>query len=418
LNAYFSSQFSQLPFNNIESQINASFSNVSFYYGGCLKGMNLFISQPGSYYMLDIISPNRGHNCLAQWNAFQDMQNITPIQNQTLFNLNQSIQQFYDYVNQQDITNILNSLKAIQTQSQQLESSYNQIVNDYTQFTNFCLSNNTNNAVTFMFFNQQQQNENITCFYQSFLDQDLKNIESLSQQGNNYNIQNMQNQIYTQTIQRVNAAQATIEKNQSINTLQSAEAQYQKIKNFYAGTSVSISFISAYEQQAQNSLNSSNFSSAAIDNFSQQVQQLYGISNQFNLTSYSLSNSLNVINTAIERVGRSDPRIQQAQNNYTLLYNQYKTLSQQLSNGGAVTNNQLQAIQTQTDSLSKYAASLQPPENQFGWIQIIAVIVIVIVIIEVLFYFKKFKKEPPKITDLKTGYSLNSDNASQTQLKK
>ncbi|MCL5011366.1 MAG: hypothetical protein M1594_00515 [Candidatus Marsarchaeota archaeon] len=409
LSAYFSSQFSQLPFNNLESQINASFYNVSFYYGGCLQGIESYLAVPYNTYMLSVIIPNQGFVCQLQWEAYNDMQNITSAQNQSIYNLNQSIQQFYSNVQQQNINGILGILSTIQTSAQQLDTSYNRMTSDFTTFTNFCGGNNTNTAIIGMFLTPTQQNENISCFYQSFIDQDLKNIAGLAQQGNNYNIQSMESQIYTQTTQRTNAAQIEMQKSQSLNEMQSAEATYQKVKNFYAGTSVSTSFLSGLQLQAQNSLNSSNFSSGIIDKFSQAVQQFYGVSSQFNLTTYSLSNTLNVINTAIERVGRSDPRIQQVQQNYTSIEEQYKNLSQELSNGIPITTSQLQAVQTQSDSLSNYATSLQPPENQFGWIQIIAVIVIVIVIIIVLFYFKKFKKEPPKITDLSTEYNLNSN---------
>ncbi len=418
LSAYFSSQFSQLPFNNIESKINASFNNVSFYYGGCLQSLGYFVDNSMNNYIETVISPAQGLNCRSQWLAYQDMINITSNQIQTLFNLNQSIQQFYNYTQQTNLNNILNALNSINTLSQQLDSAYSQITNDFTTFTYFCQSNTTNNVVVQMLLTPAQINNNVSCFYQSFIDQDLKNIASLAQQGNNYNIQSMENQIYAQTSQRINSAQIEIQKSNSLNEMQSAEATYQKVKNFYAGTSVSTSFLSDLQLQAQNSLNSSNFSSGIIDNFSKSVQQLYGVSSQFNVTTYSLSNTLNAINTAIERVGRSDPRIQQAQANYTSLNSQFKAYAQQLSNGGVVTGSQLQTLQAQSDSLSNYVSSLQPPENQFGWLQIIAVIIIIIVIIVVLFYFRRFKKTPPKITDLKTGYSLNSNNSGQTQLKK
>jgi|GEM_PF-2878824 len=408
LSAYFSNQFSQLPFNNLAQQINSSFYNVSFYYGGCLQGIESFLSVPYNTYMLSVIIPNQGYVCQPQWEAYKDMQNITAAQNQSIYNLNQSIQQFYASIQQQDINGVLEVLNSIQTAAQQLDSSYTRLTSDFTTFTNFCGSNNTNTVIIGMFLSPTQQNENISCFYQSFIDQDLKNIANLAQQGNNYNIQNMESQIHTQTIQRVSAAQIEIQRNQSLNEMQSAEALYQKVKNFYAGTSVSTSFLSALELQAQNSLNASNFSNGAIDNFSEAVQQLYALSSQFNQTTYSLSNTLNVINAAIERVGRSDPRVQQAQQNYTSIEEKYKNLSQELSNGLPVTASQLQAIQIESDSLANYTSSLQPPENQFGWLQIIAVIIIVIVIIIVLFYFKKFKKEPPKITDLSTEYSLNA----------
>ncbi len=409
LSDYYSSQFNQLPFNNIESQINASFYNISTYYAPCIKGMESFLAVPYNTYMLAIIIPNQGFVCEPQWKAYQSMQNSTPLENQSMYNLNQSINQFYDSVQQQDISGAINGLKTVQSNAQQLEAGYAQLTADFTTFTNFCGGNNTNPTPVEMILTPQQQNNNVTCFYQTSIDQNMKEIANMAQQGNNYNIQSMEGSIYSQTTQRIQSAQAAIQKNQSLNEMQSAEAEYQKVKNFYAGTSVSTSYLAGLEQQAQTSLNASNFSSDAVQNFSQAIQQFYTLESQFNTTTVSLSNTLNSINTAIDRVGRSDPRIAQAQTNFTAINQQYKNLSQQLSNGLPVTSNQFQAVQTQSDALATYATSLQPPENQFGWLQIVAVIIIILVVIGVLLYFRRFKKTPPKITDLKTEYSLNTE---------